>query len=199
MTARKLEMSLDELIAASKTVDRPASKRLFERAPPGDWRGGRRRRPAIPYYYCCDRRGGGYSGGRSSCPIGQYNRSPIGQYEECPECCYTEELSSKQQQSERSSYSPQSRSRDFSMRRRSTQRGVTLRVMGLDYAVLESELLELFSAVGEVTKCWIHYDRTDRSLGTGGVTFANPEAAEEARRRYDGRVLDGKTLRLSYV
>ena len=38
-----------------------------------------------------------------------------------------------------------------------------MRVSGLDFSVLETELKELFESIGGVIKVWIDYDRTDRS------------------------------------
>ncbi|PFH31989.1 RNA recognition motif-containing protein [Besnoitia besnoiti] len=74
-----------------------------------------------------------------------------------------------------------------------------VRVSNLDYSVLEEDLKELFSAVGEISKVWIDYDRTDRSKGTGGCVFRSVADAKRAIQTYEGRRIEGLPLRLELV
>ncbi|EZG87172.1 RNA recognition motif protein [Gregarina niphandrodes] len=55
----------------------------------------------------------------------------------------------------------------------------------------------MFSSAGEVRKVWIDYDRTDRSLGTGGVIFNDYEDARAAVDRFSGLELDGSVITLT--
>lgn len=77
-----------------------------------------------------------------------------------------------------------------------TAEGRHVRVAGLDYSILTSDLEELFRSVGPIEKCWIDFDRTDRSLGTGGVIFKTPVHARMAVQQFDGRFIDGQPLQL---
>eukprot|EP01071_Lankesteria_metandrocarpae_P003284 Lankesteria_metandrocarpae@DN2867_c0_g1_i2.p2 len=70
-------------------------------------------------------------------------------------------------------------------------------IEGLEYSVMKEDLVEAFSSVGEIRSCWVDYDHTDRSVGTGGVIFDSPVAALSARNRFHGKVLDGKRLCLT--
>eukprot|EP01053_Blabericola_migrator_P012699 Blabericola_migrator_1__12698@NODE_811_length_6422_cov_187_104485_g572_i0_p6_GENE_NODE_811_length_6422_cov_187_104485_g572_i0NODE_811_length_6422_cov_187_104485_g572_i0_p6_ORF_typecomplete_len108_score4_61RRM_1/PF00076_22/1_3e14RRM_3/PF08777_11/1_3e05RRM_5/PF13893_6/0_00019RRM_8/PF11835_8/0_0031Limkainb1/PF11608_8/4_4e03Limkainb1/PF11608_8/0_017DUF1866/PF08952_11/0_016Nup35_RRM_2/PF14605_6/0_068RNA_bind/PF08675_11/0_095DUF4651/PF15513_6/0_097RRM_occluded/PF16842_5/0_2_NODE_811_length_6422_cov_18 len=81
-------------------------------------------------------------------------------------------------------------------RRRIPVHGRILRISGLEFSVLQEDLMELFSAIGPVEKVWIDYDRTDRSMGTGSVIFENPRDALKAQKVYDGRSIDGSVITL---
>ncbi|OEH78633.1 RNA recognition motif-containing protein [Cyclospora cayetanensis] len=79
---------------------------------------------------------------------------------------------------------------------RASPRSAVVRISGLDYSVLESELRELFESVGGLNKVWIDFDRTDRSLGTGGCVFKSVSDARRAVEAFDGRRIEGKALHL---
>ncbi|CEL92651.1 unnamed protein product [Vitrella brassicaformis CCMP3155] len=74
--------------------------------------------------------------------------------------------------------------------------GTTVTIEGLEYSVMQDDLYELFQSIGQVVKVWIDYDSTDRSAGSGGVVFASTADAEQAVKRYNGKLLDGKQLSL---
>ncbi|CDJ61164.1 hypothetical protein, conserved [Eimeria maxima] len=72
-----------------------------------------------------------------------------------------------------------------------------VRISGLDYSVLDSELRELMEKSCEgILKVWIDYDKTDRSRGTGGCVFRTLADAQRAVETFDGRRIEGKPLRL---
>lgn len=76
---------------------------------------------------------------------------------------------------------------------------VILRISNLDFCILQDDLHELFSSVGEVSKVWIDFDKTDRSEGTGGCIFKDPRDAERALRLYDGRMIEGMPIKLEII
>jgi len=72
--------------------------------------------------------------------------------------------------------------------------GYGVKVEGLDFSIMPSDLLELFSSMGSVSRAWIDFDSTDRSEGTGGATFDDYHEAEEAARKYNGRQIEGRAM-----
>jgi len=72
-----------------------------------------------------------------------------------------------------------------------------LLVEGLDWAVNEARLSEIFAAFGELTETRVALDwETGRSRGFGWVTFRESTDAEAAMTGLDGQKLAGKTLRV---
>jgi RNA recognition motif-containing protein len=72
-----------------------------------------------------------------------------------------------------------------------------LLVEGLDWAVNEGRLSEVFSAFGELSEARVAMDwETGRSRGFGWVTFVESTDAEAAMAGLDGQKLAGKTLRV---
>jgi THO complex subunit 4 len=69
----------------------------------------------------------------------------------------------------------------------STSQGTKVLVKNLKFDILEDDVRELFSTVGEVTKAEIIYDRTGRSKGVARVWFAKRSDAEKAIKQYDGK------------
>lgn len=68
-------------------------------------------------------------------------------------------------------------------------------IAGLDFGIGDSDLLELFSACGEVLSARVAVDReTGQSRGFGFVEMASNEEAEEAIRALDGKNLAGRSL-----
>ncbi|ETW09613.1 hypothetical protein, variant 1 [Aphanomyces invadans] len=70
-------------------------------------------------------------------------------------------------------------------------------VQNLKFDVLEDDLKELFGTVGKVTKAEIVYDKSGRSKGLARVWFARRNDAEQAVKRYDGRLLDDQALKIA--
>lgn len=88
---------------------------------------------------------------------------------------------------------------NFGGGRRRQRDGCLIIVSGLDYSILQPDLVELFESIGPIEECWIDYDKTDRSLGTGGVVYQKAYDAEVAVREFDRRTIDGQMLRLELV
>jgi len=68
----------------------------------------------------------------------------------------------------------------------------------LPTTIKEKELMELFSAHGNVVDIHIHVDRTSREPRSyGSVTMITPEAARAAIQSISGRAFGAETLVLS--
>jgi RNA recognition motif-containing protein len=73
-----------------------------------------------------------------------------------------------------------------------------LYVGNLAYSTSSDRLRELFEAVGEVLSATIIMDReTGRSKGFGFVEMTNEDEAKAAIQRYDGQVIDQRTLKVN--
>ena len=73
-----------------------------------------------------------------------------------------------------------------------------LYVGNLNYATTEATLTELFGAIGEVLSVNIITDRmTGRSRGFGFVEMAEHNAAQEAITQLNGRVVDGRAIKVA--
>lgn len=64
--------------------------------------------------------------------------------------------------------------------------GTKILVKNLKFDILEDDVRELFSTVGEVKKAEIVYDRSGRSKGIARVWFSRKSDAEKALKQYDG-------------
>lgn len=70
-------------------------------------------------------------------------------------------------------------------------------VGGLSWDTNDSGLHNAFSQFGDVTEAKVITDReTGRSRGFGFVTFADADAAQEARTQMNGASLDGRTIKV---
>jgi RNA recognition motif-containing protein len=68
-------------------------------------------------------------------------------------------------------------------------------IAGLDFGIADADLLELFTACGEVLSARVAVDReTGQSRGFGFVEMASDEEAQEAIRALDGQNLAGRKL-----
>ena len=73
-----------------------------------------------------------------------------------------------------------------------------LYVGNLSYGVTAEALEELFSSVGEVTSANLITDRmTGRSRGFGFVEMADTAAAQQAIAQLNGRVMDGRAIKVA--
>jgi len=71
-------------------------------------------------------------------------------------------------------------------------------IAGLDFALDDAALLELFTACGEVLSARVATDKeTGQSRGFGFVEMASDEEAEEAIRALNGQNLAGRSLVVS--
>ncbi|XP_030512544.1 THO complex subunit 4B-like [Rhodamnia argentea] len=77
--------------------------------------------------------------------------------------------------------------------------GTKLYISNLDYEVSNEDIMLLFSAVGVMERCGIHYDRSGRSKGTAEVVFSRHSDALAAIKRYNNVRLDGKPMKIEIV
>jgi RNA recognition motif-containing protein len=73
-----------------------------------------------------------------------------------------------------------------------------LYVGNLAWAVSDNDLRDLFAEAGEVQNAQVIVDReTNRSRGFGFVEMASDEAAESAIKKFNGRDLKGRAIRVN--
>lgn len=73
-----------------------------------------------------------------------------------------------------------------------------LYVGGLPYESTEEDIKEAFGAAGTVVSVAIVMDKmTNRSRGFGFVEMSSPEEAQAAIEMWDGKELQGRTLKVN--
>ncbi|KAH7405463.1 hypothetical protein KP509_15G071200 [Ceratopteris richardii] len=77
--------------------------------------------------------------------------------------------------------------------------GTKLYLSNLDYGVSNEDIKELFSEVGDLKRCGIHYDRSGRSKGTAEVVYARRQDGVIALKRYNNVLLDGKPMKIELI
>ncbi|KAK9186875.1 hypothetical protein WN944_018264 [Citrus x changshan-huyou] len=81
----------------------------------------------------------------------------------------------------------------------STYGGTRLYISNVHYGVSDEDIEMLFSSVGELKTCAIHYDRSGRSKGTAEVSYFRQVDAQAAMKRFNNAHLDGKPLKIEFV
>ena len=77
-------------------------------------------------------------------------------------------------------------------------KGRKIRVLNLDYNILESDVKDLFASVGKLKFCKILWDRQGRSLGKALVKYEYDSDHAKAIREFNGAELDGRVLTVEY-
>ena len=73
-----------------------------------------------------------------------------------------------------------------------------LYVGNISFQADQSELVDLFSQVGEVTSCNLITDKmSGRPKGFGFVEFASKDSGEEAIKKFDGFEFQGRNLKVN--
>ncbi|KAF3535918.1 hypothetical protein F2Q69_00019277 [Brassica cretica] len=77
--------------------------------------------------------------------------------------------------------------------------GTKLYISNLDYGVMNDDIKELFSEVGELKRYTVHFDRSGRSKGTAEVVYSRRGDAIAAVKKYNEVQLDGKPMKIEIV
>ncbi len=73
-----------------------------------------------------------------------------------------------------------------------------LYIGNLSFNTTEDELKDYFGQAGQVASCSIIMDKfTQRSRGFAFVEMSTPEEAQKAIEEFDGKDLDGRSLRVN--
>ncbi|KAI0516304.1 hypothetical protein KFK09_008976 [Dendrobium nobile] len=77
--------------------------------------------------------------------------------------------------------------------------GTKLYISNLDYGVSNGDIKELFSEVGDLKRCTVHYDRNGHSSGSAEVIYVRRSDAIAAVKRYNNVQLDGKPMKIEII
>ena len=73
-----------------------------------------------------------------------------------------------------------------------------IRVLNLDFNIMESDVQELFASVGKLKFCKILWDKQGRSLGKALVKYEYDVDHSKAIKEFNGAELDGRILTVEY-
>ena len=182
MVADKIDMSLDDIIATNRRVNRGGRGARGGRGR-GGYRGGRGGQRGSSNF----RNAGG--GGPVRRGRGGSRSSPYNRPKNLPD------------RWEHDKYDGAGRSGGSGAARRAegVTTGAHLQIANLDFGVTESDIKELFSEFGKLKKAIINYDGTGRSHGTADVTFERRADAVKAYNTYNGVPLDGRPMKIEVV
>ncbi|XP_074564343.1 THO complex subunit 4C-like [Curcuma longa] len=79
------------------------------------------------------------------------------------------------------------------------QTGTKLYISNLDYGVSNADIRELFSEVGHLMRCSVHYDGNGRPSGSAEVAYTRRSDAIAALKRYNNVQLDGKPMKIEVI
>ncbi|XP_047065226.1 THO complex subunit 4D-like [Lolium rigidum] len=77
--------------------------------------------------------------------------------------------------------------------------GTKLYISNLHYGVTKEDLQELFSEMGHLKNCAVHYDNNRHPTGTAEVIFTRRSEAVQALKRYNNVRLDGKEMKIEVI
>ena len=73
-----------------------------------------------------------------------------------------------------------------------------IRVVNLDFNILEDDVKELFASVGKLKFCKVLWDKQGRSLGKALVQYEYDSDHSKAIKEFNGAELDGRILTVEY-
>ena len=77
-------------------------------------------------------------------------------------------------------------------------KGRKIRVVNLNYEIMEQEVRDLFASIGKIKFCKILWDKQGRSLGKALVKYEYDVDHSKAIKEFDGAELDGRVLTVEY-
>nr|CAB3470226.1 unnamed protein product [Digitaria exilis] len=77
--------------------------------------------------------------------------------------------------------------------------GTKLYISNLHYGVTREDLQELFSEMGHLKHCAVHYDNNRHPTGSAEVIFTRRSEALAALKRYNNVRLDGKAMKIEVI
>ncbi|CAL5052250.1 unnamed protein product [Urochloa decumbens] len=80
-----------------------------------------------------------------------------------------------------------------------TESGTKLYISNLHYGVTREDIQELFSEMGHLKHCAVHYDNNRHPTGSAEVIFTRRSEALAALKRYNNVRLDGKAMKIEVI
>ncbi|OEL25851.1 THO complex subunit 4D, partial [Dichanthelium oligosanthes] len=77
--------------------------------------------------------------------------------------------------------------------------GTKLYISNLHYGVTREDIQELFSEMGHLKHCAVHYDNNRHPTGSAEVIFTRRSEALDALKRYNSVRLDGKAMKIEVI
>ncbi|KAF0903654.1 hypothetical protein E2562_028357 [Oryza meyeriana var. granulata] len=80
-----------------------------------------------------------------------------------------------------------------------TESSTKLYISNLHYGVTKEDIQELFSEMGHLKHCAVHYDNNRHPTGSAEVIFTRRSEALAALKRYNNVRLDGKAMKIEVI